>query len=102
MFAISVDPSDRALHLNVKGGHRVVVIGYLGEPVLRDNGREVAVNLASPTAAAAGLLVTSAEKNESGTAVWRDPRLRQLTRRHEPSAVVDPAGRGRTTDTDHR
>jgi hypothetical protein len=78
VFAISVDPSDRALHLFVKGGHRVVVIGYLGEPVLRDNGREVAVNLASPTAAAAGLLVTSAEKNESGTAVWRDPRLRQL------------------------
>lgn len=78
-FAVSVSQADRALHVTVRRGHRLVVLGYLGEPVLRVDGRGVTVNLRSPTAAAAGL---AARNNHAGvrTAVWRDPRLQRLPR----------------------
>ncbi len=55
-YTVGVYQSDRALHLTVSRGHTVVVIGYLGEPLLRIGPAGVAVNLRSPTAAAAGLL----------------------------------------------
>lgn len=86
-FALSVTEADRALHLTVRKGHRLVVLGYLGEPVLRFDARGLAVNLASPTAAAAGLVSKSElASNRHGwllrrgerTAVWRDPRLQRL------------------------
>jgi hypothetical protein len=86
-FALSVSDGDHALHLAVRSGHRVVVLGYLGEPVLRVDARGLAVNLGSPTAAAAGLVPKrdrasrvrgwSVEPGEH-TAVWRDPRVKQL------------------------
>jgi hypothetical protein len=93
-FALSVSEGDRALHLTARSGHRLVVLGYLGEPVLRIDARGLAVNLGSPTAAAAGLVSKSdpaakrrgwllLERGER-TAVWRDPRLQQV-----------PSGEGR-------
>lgn len=98
-FAVSVSEADRALHLTVRNGHRVVVLGYLGEPVLRIDARGVAVNLDSPTAAAAGLVA----KNEPAgkrdgwllrrgerTAVWRDPRLARLPNDVERAAWSVP------------
>jgi hypothetical protein len=86
-YALSVSEADRALHLTVRKGHRLIVLGYLGAPVLRIDARGLAINLDSPTAAAAGL-VTKAElagkrggwllRRGERTAVWRDPRLQQL------------------------
>jgi hypothetical protein len=87
VFALSVSEADRALHLTVRSGHRLVVLGYLGEPVLRLDVRGLAVNLSSPTAAAAGLVSKSELAGKRGgwllrrgerTAVWRDPRLQTL------------------------
>lgn len=83
-FELSVSEGDRALHLTVRGGHRLVVLGYLGEPLLRLDARGLAVNLASPTAAAAGLVPKTGDRHGwllrrgARTAVWRDPRLGRL------------------------
>ena len=85
-FALSVSEADRALHLTIRNGHRLVVLGYLGEPFLRLDARGLAVNLGSPTAAAAGLVSKSeVARHRDGwllrrgvrTAVWRDPRLQE-------------------------
>ena len=86
-YALSVSEADRALHLTVRSGHRLIVLGYLGEPVLRIDAQGVAVNLGSPTAAAAGLVTKGELAGKRGgwvlrrgerTAVWRDPRLQTL------------------------
>lgn len=82
-FAASVSDGNRAVHVTVRSGHRLTVLGYLGEPMVRLDRRGVAVDLASPTAAAAGLVPKSRQTGDRGwlldrgarTAVWRDPRL---------------------------
>ena len=56
VLAVSVYQSDLGLHLSVRRGHSVLVLGYLGEQFLRIDPAGVAVNAASPTAAASGLL----------------------------------------------
>jgi len=60
--------SDRAIHVSVRPGHRLVVYGYLGEPLLRvgDGGPATAVR--SPTAQATRLVV------HDRSAVWHDVR----------------------------
>jgi hypothetical protein len=87
VLTVGVYQSDRALHLSVRHGHAVVVIGYLGESFLRVDADGVAVNRASPTAAVAGLL----GKGEAvagdrarwrlvrgrSSVVWHDPRLQR-------------------------
>jgi len=86
-FTVTADSGSRSLRLDVEQGHRVVVYGYLGEPMLRVDGRGVAVDDASPTAAASGLVPKSGEhtgwKLRRGAAVWRDPRLQALPRGSE-------------------
>lgn len=86
-FVARVYQSDLALDLVVRAGHSVVVLGYLGEPLLRIDDRGVAVNAASPTAAAAGLVkgdrraggpVSWHPGSKRRAAVWHDPRLRGL------------------------
>ena len=87
-YTVGVYQSDRALHLTVSRGHTVVVIGYLGEPLLRIGPAGVAVNLRSPTAAAAGLLPKAGGSSNSGwrlergrrSVVWHDPRDQRLPR----------------------
>jgi hypothetical protein len=64
--------SDLALGLTVRRGHKVVVLGYLGEPFLRIGPNGVSVVAASPTAA--GARVTS----HGRSAVWHDARVRGL------------------------
>jgi hypothetical protein len=83
-----VAQSDRALGLTVTGGHTVVVLGYLGEPVLRIGPSGVAVNGASPTAAGAGLVTTTPPGpgaaprwqalSDRPSFAWHDARLRGL------------------------
>jgi hypothetical protein len=82
-FSARIYESDRAIALTSAPGHTVVVIGYVGEPMLRLSGEGVAVNSASPSAAAAGLLTGTARVDASRTrwlirggrsAVWHDRR----------------------------
>jgi hypothetical protein len=66
--AVRVYRADLALGLTALGGHRVVVLGYLGEPFLRLGSSGVSVNAASPTAAGARL---TPPHRRSGHPVWR-------------------------------
>lgn len=87
-YTVGVYQSDRALHLTVSEGHTVVVLGYLGERLLRIGRSGLAVNLNSPTAAAAGLLPKAGKASvapagwrlEGGrrSVVWHDPRDQRL------------------------
>lgn len=81
-LAVRVYPSDQALGLTIRPGHRAVVLGYAGEPFLRLDGDGVAVDDSSPTAAAAGLLKANAagwqRRSLSRTVVWHDARVRAL------------------------
>jgi hypothetical protein len=80
-FDVGVYQGDRALHLRVNGAHTVVVVGYLGERFLRVGAAGVAIDRASPTAAAAGLVTGTTPRTgwvlEPGrrTVVWHDPRV---------------------------
>jgi hypothetical protein len=87
-LAVRVYESDRALGLTVRSGHTVVVLGYLGEAFLRVSSAGVAVNEASPTAGAVGLLKRRRRPAGAGpvwhlqvsgrTVVWHDARVRAL------------------------
>ncbi|HZP73960.1 MAG TPA: hypothetical protein VFA97_11350 [Gaiellaceae bacterium] len=83
-FSVGVYQSDRALHLSVRRGHTVVVLGYVGERFLRVDSAGVWVNTASPTAAATGLLSKGTPARgwrlERGrrVVVWHDGRVQQL------------------------
>jgi len=98
-LAVRVYPSDQALGLTVRPGHTAVVLGYAGEPFLRLDGRGVAVDDSSPTAAAAvGLAKAGAagwhRRSRSRTVVWHDARVRALPagierRRWSVPVVVD-------------
>ena len=108
-YAVGVYESDRALHLTVRPGHSVVVLGYLGEPFLRVDPRGVAVNAASPTAASAGVLkkgaaVTAARpvwllRPGRRSVVWHDARVQspptERTRGTWAVPVVVDGRRGR-------
>ena len=87
--------SDRALHLTVRPGHSVVVLGYLGEPFLRLDGRGVAVNAASPTAASAAVLKKGTEVTAAHP-VWLLRPGRRSVVWHD-TRVSPPAGRSRGT-----
>jgi hypothetical protein len=87
-FEARVYATDRALRLVVTRGHSVVVLGYLGEPLVRIDGRGAAVNAASPSAPSTGLLKKSqrvsgttvawSRLSGSGAVTWHDSRLRGL------------------------
>jgi hypothetical protein len=76
---VRVLDGDRSLELSVARGRRVVVEGYLKEPLLRIDSGGVWVNLGSPTAAADKLVATSGrgwKRIGSGrTVAWHDHRL---------------------------
>lgn len=88
--------SDRALHLTVRSGHSVVVLGYLGEPFLRLDRRGVAVNAASPTAASAGVLKKGTEVTAAAP-VWLLRRGRRSVVWHDARVQSLPAGQTRGT-----
>jgi hypothetical protein len=54
--AVRIYESDLAVGLTVEKHHQVVVLGYVGEPLLRIGTGGVDVNESSPTAAGMGLL----------------------------------------------
>jgi hypothetical protein len=57
--------------LDVRDGHSIIVLGYLGERFLRLDGRGLAVNASSPTAASAKLL-SKADRSADGQVAWRE------------------------------
>jgi hypothetical protein len=65
--SVRVYRSDLALGLTLVGRHRVLVLGYLGEPFLRLEPDGVFVNAASPTAAGTKLV----EPERSSQPVWK-------------------------------
>jgi hypothetical protein len=87
-FEARVYETDRALRLVVTRGHSVIVLGYLGEPLLRVDDRGTAVNAASPSASRTGLLKKSQlvsgrtiawyRLSDRGAVIWHDSRLRGL------------------------
>jgi hypothetical protein len=87
-FEARVYETDRALRLVVTRGHSVIVLGYLGEPLVRIDGRGAAVNAGSPSAPSTGLLKKSQRMSGttvawhrlsgSGAVTWHDSRLRGL------------------------
>ena len=86
-FAVGVYASDLALHLTVRPGHTVIVLGYLGEPFVRLSPAGLSVNAGSPTTAAAGLLGKGQQASAGSgwrlqpgrdSVVWHDARVSRL------------------------
>jgi hypothetical protein len=83
-YSVAVYRSDGALRLTVRRGVTVVVLGYLGEPFIRVGPAGVAVNTASPTAAAARLLPKHGGirgwelRRGRSSVVWHDGRVRRV------------------------
>ena len=92
-FTAQIYQSDRALHMSIRSGHTVTVLGYLGEPVFRLDRFGLWVNVASPTSVVIGLvtkrgrvLVTSPRwrlQRGRRSVIWRDGRAQAL-----PSGVT--------------
>lgn len=84
--SVRIYRADLALSLTLLGRHRVVVLGYLGEPFLRLGPDGVFVNASSPTAAGAKLAGphprTSAPlwqlHSRKSSVIWHDARVRGL------------------------
>lgn len=83
--------SDHGLTLTVRPGHVVVLVGYLGEPVFRLDGRGLSINAASPTAVAVRLLGKQAAINGSAP-VWRTRAGRRTVTWHDARAQGLPPG----------
>jgi len=72
-----VYPGDLALGLTALRGHRVTLIGYLGEPFARVDSRGATIIKSAPTAAAAAVRI----QKTGPRVVWHDARLRGLRAR---------------------
>jgi hypothetical protein len=85
---VRVYESDLAIGLTVEKHHRVVVLGYVGEPLLRIGAEGVEVNESSPTAAglglrkgapgAAGAAPAWRLRSSGRSLIWHDVRVRGL------------------------
>jgi hypothetical protein len=96
---VRIYESDLALGLTVEKHHQVVVLGYVGEPLLRIGTGGVDVNESSPTAAGMGLLKGARKtgwllRARGRSFIWHDARVRGLPggverRRWTVPVVVD-------------
>ncbi len=78
-YSVRVFQSDRGLTLTARPGHVIVLVGYLGEPVLRLDRAGLWIDAASPTAVAVGVL------SKSDAATSPAPRWRLEPGRHSVS-----------------
>jgi hypothetical protein len=102
--------ADLALGLTLVGAHRVLVLGYLGEPFLRLEPDGVFVNAASPTAAGTKLVEPERgsrpvwkRRSRRTSVIWHDARVRggASSGTWRIPLVVD-GGRGRLVGTVQR
>jgi hypothetical protein len=93
-YTARIFQSDRGLGLTVEPGHVVVLVGYLGEPVFRLDGRGLWINGASPTAVTAGLIKRS-DRALAATPRWRLQPKRRSVVWHDGRVQGLPAGVGR-------
>jgi hypothetical protein len=87
-YSAQIFQSDRALSVKVKPDHRVVLVGYLGEPVFRLDATGLWVNASSPTAAVLRLVKRGTHVASSApvwvlqrgkhSVIWADSRSQGL------------------------
>ena len=87
-YAAQIYQSDHGLSLTLRPGHVVVMLGYLGEPVIRLDAAGLSVNAASPTALAMHLVAKGRGVSASAprwrlqrgrhTVLWHDSRVQGL------------------------
>jgi hypothetical protein len=90
-YSAQIYQSDHGLSLTLRPGHVVVVLGYLGEPVMRLDGAGLWVNAASPTARAMHLV----DKRQAANApvpLWRLQRGRHSVVWHDARVQGLPPG----------
>jgi hypothetical protein len=90
-YAAQIYQSDHGLSLTRRPGHVVVMLGYLGEPVMRLDAAGMWVNAASPTALAIHL-VAKGRGVESAAPRWRLERGRRTVVWHDARVQGLPAG----------
>lgn len=90
-YSAQIFQSDHGLSLTLRPGHVVVVLGYLGEPVIRLDGAGLSVNAASPTARAMHL-VDKAQAVDAAGPRWRLQRGRHSVVWHDARVQGLPAG----------
>jgi hypothetical protein len=90
-YSAQIYQSDHGLSLMLRPGHTVVVLGYLGEPVIRLDGAGLSVNAASPTARAMHL-VDKAHAVQAAGPRWRLQRGRASVVWHDARVQGLPAG----------
>ncbi len=90
-YSAQIYQSDHGLSLTLRAGHSVVVLGYLGEPVMRLDGAGLWVNDASPTARAIHL-VEKRHAVDSSAPRWRLQRGRHAVVWHDARVQGLPPG----------
>ncbi|MFZ1996378.1 MAG: hypothetical protein WAU75_19860 [Solirubrobacteraceae bacterium] len=90
-YSAQIYQSDHGLSLTLRPGHVVVVLGYLGEPVIRLDGAGLWLNGASPTARAMHL-VDKGQAVNAPAPHWRLQRGRHAVMWHDARVQGLPPG----------
>ncbi|HEY6526782.1 MAG TPA: hypothetical protein VIY10_23545, partial [Solirubrobacteraceae bacterium] len=90
-YSAQIYQSDHGLSLTLRPVHVVLVLGYLGEPVIRLDGTGLSINAASPTARAMHL-VDRAQAVDAPAPRWRLQRGRHSVMWHDARVQGLPAG----------
>jgi hypothetical protein len=90
-YTAAIYQSDHGLSLTLHPGHAVMVLGYLGEPVMRLDASGLSVNAASPTARAMHL-VDAAHAVSAAAPRWRLQRERHVVVWHDARVQGLPSG----------
>jgi hypothetical protein len=97
-YSAQIYQSDDGLSLTVRPGHVVVLLGYLGEPVVRLDAAGEWINPASPTASTMHL-ITRRQGVNAATSRWRLRRGRHTVTWHDARVQGLPPGIDRGTWT---
>ena len=90
-YSAQIYQSDHGLSVTLRPGHVVLVLGYLGEPVIRLDETGLSINAASPTARAMHL-VDRAQAVDAPAPRWRLQRDRHSVVWHDARVQGLPPG----------